>query len=134
MYLGVQTNQLLKRAYIVNADSSANITGPWVLASTLTSVGWAITQTGSNTGTWSMEAADLDNFLDPNIAGNAPSAAQIVQVPSPAGWAALQPAATAVTALFDAPAPTASWVRLKYARSANGAAASTNVQLFGRGI
>lgn len=129
----MQTNRRVNQKYIVNADSSANITGPWIMAASLTSIGWAVTQTGSNSGTWSMEACQLDISVDPNI-DHPPTAAQIVQVPSPAGWAALQPAAAAVTALFDAPAPTAMWVRLKYVRSANGAAASTNVQSLARGI
>jgi hypothetical protein len=128
----VQSNWARNPKYIVNADSSANITGPWILVGNETSIGFAVTMTGSNTGTWSMEATQVDNVVDPNNV--APTAAQIVQVPSPAGWAALQPAAAAVSALFDAPAPSAMWVRLKYVRSANGAAASTNVQSFARGI
>jgi hypothetical protein len=131
VHLCMQTNMALNRKYIVNGDSSASIlNAPWIRIDNENSVGFAVTMTGSNTGTWSAEGTMVEDPVN-----FPPTAAQIVQIPAPAGHAGLQPAATAVSALFDfQPAPSVVHIRFKYVRSANGAAGSTNVQSLAKGV
>jgi hypothetical protein len=126
----MQTNRKLNKAYLVSANSTAGIVGPWIRVDSANAVGFAITMTGSQTGTWSLEGTMQDDPVE-----RPPAAGQIVQIVSPAAWAALQPAATAVTALFDYPvSPCITYVRLKYAATSGGASSSTNVQSLLRGV
>jgi hypothetical protein len=128
----VQTNERAKLDYIVNGDTSAaSVVGPWVRVSNLNSSAFAVTCTGTPTGTFSGECTNVE---EPNV-GTIPTATQIVPADSPATFAAKQPAAAAVSSNFDFnPAPTCKWMRFKYVRSAGGAANALQVSWFGRGV
>jgi hypothetical protein len=127
----VQTNERANLLYVVNGDTSlASVVGPWLRTGNHNSVGFAVTCTGTPTGTFSGEGTNVE---DPTVIQ--PAAALIVPVDSPASFAAKQPAGAAVSTNFDYnPAPTIKWMRFKYVRGAGGAANALQIQSFLRGI
>ncbi len=110
-------------AYI-NAASNAAInntaTAGWVQLTRAgsSSIGFqvVIAATGAPTGTIVFEVCDDD---DPRVTGTLGATALTL----PASMAAGQPAGSAINFLFDFnPAPTAKWMRLRYAPSGGGSA------------
>jgi hypothetical protein len=127
----MQTNERANLNYVVNGDTSAvNVIGPWIRVGNMTSVAFAVTCTGTPTGTFSGEGTNVE---DPTVI--APAANQLVPIDSPAAFTAKQPAGAAVSACFDyVQAPTVKWMRFKYVRGAGGAANALQIQSFARGI
>lgn len=116
--------------YIVNGDTSGNITGPWVKLERDSSLGFQINIAGSApNGTHVFETT---NDEDPNVNVAVLGAATLTL---PAAMVAMQPAGASRNDLWGFnPCPEAKWMRWRYVRNSGGQASGINIGLCQRGL